>query len=76
MVRMKANQLPALAQTSANILMPRRELTGVTMGRPARTIKFRRCSLCAPRVPRARTVARRPRRGETSVLWRKRHKKK
>jgi hypothetical protein len=47
MMGIKANQLPALAQTSANILMPRRELTGVTMGQLARTIKFRRCSLRA-----------------------------
>jgi hypothetical protein len=54
MLRIKANQLPALAQTSANILCPGRELTGVTMGQLAQTIKFRRYSLSAPRVrPRA-----------------------
>jgi hypothetical protein len=54
MVRMKANQLPALAQTSANILCPGRGLTGVTVGQLAQTIKFRRYSLSAPRLhPRA-----------------------
>jgi hypothetical protein len=48
MLVMKANQLSALAQTSANTLMPRRELTDVTMGRQSQIIKFRRYSVMGP----------------------------
>jgi hypothetical protein len=48
MLVMKANQLSVLAQTSANALMPRRELTDVTMGRQSQIIKFRRYSVMGP----------------------------